>query len=295
MMVSVVFGVCLNTSQSTIVGRRRTSHRVGAGLILARASLFVSNGTRRETCRRPLLLWASDPLRESPPRIVNHSADATGVAIISIHFEPSSDMQTTAGCVDQVHDPLPPTRFHHRVSLVGPNSGGQHGGLPRLINPADTEAQVVISGLHNGDSQTNEQRIGGRRDIRIESAPQAGQTEVTGADGRSRTENLLGTRTVTATGESNVLGPSDPTSLQGVTHAGREERGVLGLTRLGVGHAKRPPVRRVVRRTANETPGPSGIRRPRGNQGSNRYLRPGIGPASRGSAVTRQGSRDQRR
>ena len=60
-------------------------------------------------------------------------------------------MQTTAGCVDQVHDPLPLTRFHHRVSLVGPDSGGQHSGLPRLINPADTEAQVVISGLLNGD------------------------------------------------------------------------------------------------------------------------------------------------
>ena len=65
----------------------------------------------------------------------------------TLDIEPSAYVQTTSGFVDRIHDLLPPTWFYHRVALVGPDSGGQHDGQLRLINPADTEAQVVIFGL----------------------------------------------------------------------------------------------------------------------------------------------------
>ena len=64
-----------------------------------------------------------------------------------LDIEPSAYVQTTSGFVDRIHDLLPPTWFYHRVSLVGPDSGGQHDGELRLINPGDTEAQVVIFGV----------------------------------------------------------------------------------------------------------------------------------------------------
>ena len=65
----------------------------------------------------------------------------------SLDIEPAAYVETTAGFVDRVHDLLPPTWFYHRVALVGPDDAGQHDGQLRLINPADTEAQVVIFGL----------------------------------------------------------------------------------------------------------------------------------------------------
>ena len=65
----------------------------------------------------------------------------------ALDIEPSAYVQTTAGFVDRIHDLLPPTWFYHRVALVGPDDAGQHDGQLRLINPADTEAQVVIFGL----------------------------------------------------------------------------------------------------------------------------------------------------
>ena len=97
--------------------------------------------------------------------------------------------------------------------------------------------------------------------VRIESGPQSGQTEITDTDGRYRFENVAGTITVTVTGNSgypdrtikvtmdtdrtvdfvlehsgrppftgtvwitpNILGPSDLSSLQGATYAGRAVR-----------------------------------------------------------------------
>ena len=65
----------------------------------------------------------------------------------SLDIEPSAYVQTTSGFVDRIHDLLAPTWFYHRVALVGPDNGGQHDGQLRLINPADTEAQVVIFAL----------------------------------------------------------------------------------------------------------------------------------------------------
>jgi len=58
-----------------------------------------------------------------------------------LDIEPSAYVQTTSGFVDRVHDLLPPKWFGHRVTLVGPDSNGQHDEQLRLINPADTEAQ----------------------------------------------------------------------------------------------------------------------------------------------------------
>ena len=65
----------------------------------------------------------------------------------ALDIEPLAYVQTSAGFVDRIHDLVPPTWFYHRVALVGPDSGGQHDGRLRLINPADTEANVVIFGL----------------------------------------------------------------------------------------------------------------------------------------------------
>ena len=65
----------------------------------------------------------------------------------ALDIEPSAYVQTTTGFVDRIHDLLPPTWFYHGVALVGPHDAGQHDGQLRLINPADTEAQVVIFGL----------------------------------------------------------------------------------------------------------------------------------------------------
>ena len=65
----------------------------------------------------------------------------------SLDIEPSAYVQTTSGFVDRVHDLLPPKWFGHRVTLVGPDSEGQHDGELRLMNPADTEARVWIFGV----------------------------------------------------------------------------------------------------------------------------------------------------
>ena len=66
----------------------------------------------------------------------------------SLDIEPSTFVETTAGFVDRVHDLLPPTWFYHRVALPGTDESGQHEGQLRLINPAETEAQVIIFGLN---------------------------------------------------------------------------------------------------------------------------------------------------
>ena len=67
----------------------------------------------------------------------------------ALDIEPSAYVQTMSGFVDRIHDLLPPKWFGHRVTLVGPDSGGQHDGQLRLINPADTEAQVWIFGVED--------------------------------------------------------------------------------------------------------------------------------------------------
>ena len=65
----------------------------------------------------------------------------------TLDIEPSAYVQTKTGFVDGIHDLLPPTWFYHRVALAGPDDAGQLDGQLRLINPADTEAEVVIFGL----------------------------------------------------------------------------------------------------------------------------------------------------
>ena len=65
----------------------------------------------------------------------------------SLDIEPAAYVQTASGFVDRIHDLLPPKWFGHRLTLVGPDSGAQHEGQLRLINPADSEAQVWIFGV----------------------------------------------------------------------------------------------------------------------------------------------------
>jgi len=125
--------------------------------------------------------------------------------------------------------------------------------------PVGADATFVLSGLVT-DSRSVGLAVAGAT-VRIDGGPRAGQTEITGADGRYRFENLAGTIAVTVTGGSsypartidvtmdtdrtvdfvlehsgrppfegtvwitpNLITPSDPTSLTDVAYVGRGVR-----------------------------------------------------------------------
>lgn len=72
----------------------------------------------------------------------------------SLDIEPLAYVHTAAGFVDSLHDVAPRRSFYHRVTLLAPDPGG---GLPdgssvRLINPADTPADVAVFGVDDDNA-----------------------------------------------------------------------------------------------------------------------------------------------